>query len=72
MRLTATLEQAEDGTWTAAVFGVEDIILGTGPTREEALSNLRDGVTGLVDCLKSEGKQLPQSSVELVSIDVAA
>ena len=71
VKLTATVERAGDGTWTAAVIG-EHTVLGTGATREEALSDLRSGVSALIDYLKSEGKPLPQSSIELVSIEVAA
>lgn len=71
VRLTAMVEPAGDGTWSASVIG-EHSVLGTGATREEALRNLRDGITSLLDYLKSEGKQLPQSSIELVSIEVAA
>ena len=71
VRLTATLERAGDGTWTAAVIG-EHTVLGTGATREAALNDLRNGVSALFDCLKSEGKPLPESSIELVSIEVAA
>ena len=71
VKLTATVERAGDGTWTAAVMG-EHTVLGTGATREEALTDLRSGVSTLIDYLKSEGKPLPQSSIELVSIEVAA
>ena len=71
VRLTAMVEPAEDGTWSASVIG-EHSVLGTGATREEALADLREGVAGLLDYLKSEGKPLPQSSIELVSIEVAA
>jgi predicted RNase H-like HicB family nuclease len=71
VRLTATLERAGDGTWTAAVIG-EHTVLGTGVTREDALNDLRSGISALIDYLKSEGQPLPQSSIELVNIEVAA
>jgi predicted RNase H-like HicB family nuclease len=71
VRLTATVERAGDGTWTAAVIG-EHTVLGTGVTREDALNDLRSGISALIDYLKSEGQPLPQSSIELVSIEVAA
>jgi predicted RNase H-like HicB family nuclease len=68
---TATLEQAGDGTWTAAILG-EHSVLGTGRTRDAALDDLREGIAGLSDYLKSKGEPFPQSSIELVHIEVAA
>ena len=71
MVITAMVEQAGDGTWTAAVIG-EHSVLGTGETRENAVEDLRRGVTGLIEYLKSKGETLPQPSVELVNIEIAA
>lgn len=71
-RFTATVEQSGDGTWTAALFGENDIALGTGATKDEALDDLRKGLAGLIEYLKAKGEPLPQSSVEVVSIEVAA
>lgn len=71
MTLTAMVERAGDGTWSAAVIG-EHSILGTGATREEAIANLREGARPLIAYLKSEGKPLPQNGVEFVSVEVAA
>ena len=70
-KFTAMVEQAGDGTWTAAVVG-EHSVLGTGATKDEALDDLRKGVAGLLEYLKAQGEPLPQSSIELVSIEVAA
>ena len=53
----AMVEEAGDGTWTAASVG-EHSVLGTGASREEALEDLRKGVAGLVEYLKRN----PQSS----------
>ena len=72
MKLTATLEKASDGTYTAVAIIGEHTIIGDGETRDEALSSLRNGVSSLVEYLKSEGEPLLRSSVELVSIEVAA
>jgi predicted RNase H-like HicB family nuclease len=66
-KFTATVEQAEDGNWTAAIIG-EHTILGAGATKDEALENLRQGIIGEL----AYGELLPQSSVELISIEVAA
>jgi predicted RNase H-like HicB family nuclease len=70
-RFTATVEQAGDGTWTAAMIG-EHTVLGTGATKDEALDDLRKGVSGLIEHLKANGMVLQPSSVEIVSIEVAA
>ncbi len=72
MKLTATLEPAEDGSWTASMIDGDNLVLGTGDTRDEALADLRKGIETLIEYLKSEGKSLPESSIELVSIEVAA
>jgi predicted RNase H-like HicB family nuclease len=69
-KFTATVEQAGDGTWSAAIIG-EHTILGAGVTRETALEKLREGLVGEIAYLKSKGEPLPQSSIELVSIEVA-
>jgi predicted RNase H-like HicB family nuclease len=71
-KFTATIEQAGDGSWTAALFGNKDIVLGTGDTRDEALDDLRKGLVALIGYLKEKGESLLQSSVEVVSIEVEA
>ena len=71
-KFTATVEQAGDGNCTAALFGEKDIVLGTGATKEEALEDLRRGLEGLIEHLKAEGESLQPSSIEIVSIEVAA
>jgi predicted RNase H-like HicB family nuclease len=72
MKVTATVEKASDGTFTAVAAIGEHTIIGDGDTRDEALSSLRSGVSSLVEYLKSEGEPLLRSSIELVSIEVAA
>ena len=62
-KFTAMVEQAGDGTWTAAIVG-EHSVLGTGASREEALEDLRKGVTGLAEYLKRKGEAIPKSSIE--------
>jgi hypothetical protein len=46
-KFIATVEQAGDGSWTAALFGEKDTVLGTGATKEDALVDLRGGWRGL-------------------------
>jgi predicted RNase H-like HicB family nuclease len=70
-QFTGTVEKAEDGSWTAACEIGDHLILGDGDTREEALEDLRKGLTGTIEYLKSKGESLPQSSIEVVTIEVA-
>jgi predicted RNase H-like HicB family nuclease len=68
VRLTATVEQASDSTFTAVAVIGEHSILGTGDTKEAAIEDLREGAEGLFEYLKSKGQPLPQ----LASVEVAA
>ena len=43
-----TVEQAGDGTWTSAIIG-EDIVLGTGATKDEAVESLCSGLSLMLD-----------------------
>jgi predicted RNase H-like HicB family nuclease len=67
MTLTATIEQAEDGSWTAVAVLGEHTIIGDGDTKDAAIADLRNGAAALFEYLKSEGK-LP----EVVGVEVAA
>jgi predicted RNase H-like HicB family nuclease len=71
-KFTATVEQAGDGNWTAALFGEKDIVLGIAATKEEALEDLRRGLVGLIEHLKGQGKSLQPSPIEIVTIEVVA
>ena len=70
-KFTAMVEQGADGSWSACVIG-EHTVLGQGDTKEEALADLRHGITGLIEYLKETGQPIPAVSTELVSIEVAA
>lgn len=43
---TAMVEQAWDGTWTAMIIADDALVLGTGHTRREAVTDLRQGIDG--------------------------
>ena len=60
---TGTLEQAGDGSWTAAIIG-KHTVLGTGDTRDEALKDLEHGVQGLTEYLRRNGETMNASSIE--------
>jgi predicted RNase H-like HicB family nuclease len=72
MKVTARLERAGDGSWTASMMEGDAIVLGTGESREAALNDLRGGLELLVESLKAEGKTLPQASSEYVVLEIAA
>lgn len=60
---TGTLEQAGDGSWTAAIIG-RHMVLGTGDTRDEALRDLERGVQGIAEHLRCNGETMNASSIE--------
>jgi predicted RNase H-like HicB family nuclease len=71
-RFTATVRKADEGDWVAlADIGDKHSVFGSGETREAAIENLREGIAGEIEYLKSKGESLPQSSVEVVNIEVA-
>jgi predicted RNase H-like HicB family nuclease len=67
MQITATVEQAEDDSWTACAHVGDHLILGDGGTQEEAIASLGDGLRSWVEYLKEKGKSLPQ----IVTLEVA-
>jgi predicted RNase H-like HicB family nuclease len=66
MRITAIVEQAQDGAWSACTPGV----MVYASTREEALQGVRNGAAGLLEYLSSQGWQFFESGSELVSLEV--
>jgi hypothetical protein len=54
------IEQAGDGSWTAAIIG-ENTVLGTDDTRDEALDDLRKSLVVLIGYLKESPCLSPQS-----------
>lgn len=67
MQITATVERAEDGSWTACAHVGDHLILGDGDTQEAAVGSLQDGLRSWVDYLKEKGKSSPQ----MVTLEVA-
>ena len=72
MKVNARLERAGDGSWTASMVEGDTFVLGTGSSRDAALADLRSGIELLAETLKAEGRTLPQSVAEYVTLDVAA
>ena len=68
MVMVATVEQSEDGSWTALAHIGEHLVLGDGDTEQEAVEDFRKGLESLVEYLKSKGEQLPH----VVCVEIAA
>lgn len=57
--LTVILEKAR-GNWGAHAPDLEDAIIATGDTREEAIHNFRDALLDLFDFKREQGRAVPQ------------
>jgi len=68
VKLTGTVERAEDGSYTAVVVIGEHTIIGDGDTKDAAIEDLGRGAVVLIDYLKSKNRSLP----EIVTIDIPA
>lgn len=68
MQITATVEQFNDGSWTATAHIGDELIIGDGDSQEAAIASLRDGLRSWVTHMKETGATLPQ----IVILDVAA
>lgn len=66
MRITAIVEQAQDGAWSACTPGV----MVYASTREEALRGVRTGAAGLMGYVHAQGWELRESSAESVSLEI--
>lgn len=66
MRITAIVEQAQGGAWSACTPGV----MVYASTREEALQGVRSGLGGLIGYLKAQGWEFLESSGEFVSLEI--
>lgn len=66
MRITAIVEQAQDGAWSACTPGV----LVYASTREEALQGVQRGAVGLLAYLHAQGWKFSESSAECVSLEI--
>jgi predicted RNase H-like HicB family nuclease len=70
-KFTAVLEQGDDNTWSAYTLS-PSLVIGTGPSREEALADLRNAMSFWLDFMKETGQPVPLSATELVTFEVAA
>lgn len=66
MKITAIVEQAQGGAWSAYTPGV----MVYASTREEALQGVRSGAAGLMVYLQAQGWEFSESRSESVSLEI--
>jgi len=69
MKFRVLVEQDEDGVFVAEVPSLPGC-LSDGPTREEALRNVREAISLYLDSLKAHGDPVPPPITEEV-VEVA-
>jgi antitoxin HicB len=69
MKFRVVLQQDEDGVFVAEVPSLPGCI-SQGPTRAEALDNIREAIEGYLESLKQHGEPIPPPIDEEV-VDVA-
>jgi predicted RNase H-like HicB family nuclease len=70
MEFLVTLELDEDGFIVAECPSLPGC-LSQGRTREEALANIREAITGYLASLRKHGEPLPETEVTSVEVKVA-
>ncbi len=58
MTLTVVVEKAQEN-WGAYAPDLEDAVIATGDTREEAIQNFRDALFDLFDYKREQGRDVP-------------
>jgi len=58
MTLTVVVEKAQEN-WGAYAPDLEDAVIATGDTREEAIQNFRDALFDLFDYKREQGRVVP-------------
>jgi len=58
MTLTVVVEKAQEN-WGAYAPDLEDAVIATGDTREEAIQNFRDALLDLFDYKREQGRVVP-------------
>ena len=58
MRYTVVIESADDGSWSVWVPDLPGCV-STGDTREEALANIAEAISGHVEALRDTGQSVP-------------
>ena len=68
MKFLVTLEKDEDGYYVTECPSLPGCV-SQGPTPEEALTNIREAIEGILDLRRRKG--LPVPAVEVSEIEVA-
>ncbi len=61
------LEPAEEGGYTVTRPALPGCV-SEGETRDEALSNIKDAISGYITVLKKHGLPIPSIEVEIVEV----
>ena len=70
MRYRVLIEQDEDGVYVAEVPALPGCI-SQGPTRAEAISNIKEAIRAYLESLHAHGEPVPPSiSEEIVEVSV--
>ena len=71
MKVTVVLEQGENN-WGAHAPDLDDCVIATGKTREEAIARFRDALHGLIKYKREEGLPAPDVTELEIRETVAA
>ncbi len=70
MKFVVVLEKDEDGYIVAECPSLPGC-LSQGQTREEALENIKEAITGYLTSLRKHGEPLPETEVTQIEVRVA-
>ncbi len=63
------LHRGEDGLWVVDVPSLPGCI-SQGKTKEEALANIRDAITGYIEALKADNLPIPEDALDTLVVAV--
>jgi predicted RNase H-like HicB family nuclease len=70
MQFLVTLEPDEDGYIVAECPALPGC-LSQGRTRDEAIANIKEAITGYLESLRKHGEPLPSTEVTAIEVKVA-
>jgi len=63
------LYRGEDGFWVAEVPSLPGCI-SQGETREQALANIRDAISGYIEALEADNRPVPADTLDAMVVAV--